>query len=84
MLFARGRGGEEKQGKGMLCIASALHLHRSSPAQRRSSSASLAWAMEGNIQTSGATPNELAVEAGCFLLFVSSFWKEAGGDRAQI
>lgn len=65
-------------------FASALHLHRSSPAQRRSSSASLAWAMEGNIQTSGATPNELAVEAGCFLLFVSSFWKEAGGDRAQI
>jgi len=61
MLFAHGRWSGKKQVKGMLCIASVLHLHCSPPAQRRRSLASLAWAIKGNIQTSGPTPNELVV-----------------------
>ena len=67
MLFGDGRRREEKQVEGMLCIATTCHGHRCRPAQRRSSSASLAWAVGRSIQTSGPTGNELVLQVGCSL-----------------
>ena len=71
-------GEEEKQVGRMLCIATACHLHHFPPEQRRSSSASVAWAIEGNIQTSGPTPNGLIPYVRCFsVVCLTSFWKES-------
>lgn len=66
------------------CIATANHLLASPLHIEGATPASLTWAIEGNIQTSGPTLRELVVYVVCFTVAcLKSFWKESRWRQAS-